>query len=371
MEFKKQISEYLHFMRKKWNYSHDLFSAKQREEFISLEAELKSLQIERGFDKGERLRLEQAGTRLEKLFPAHLNLNAWAENVEVIFVAIILALAIRTYFYQPFKIPTDSMKPTLWGIARQVETEPLPNFFVRLFDLAAYGKSYHELIAKKSGTITSISESKLFDLLPITTTNIQIEDENYRLFCSRQDLGRVAPELLVPGHRVEAGQVVVRFSRSTGDQVFVNRWLYHFRTPKQGEVFVFTTHDIPGILDGHGYGTEQYYIKRCVGTAGMELQLDPPYLLSDGKIFGEELTPFQKIYSRQNGYRGYTFLPGSRYLTQEGETVQLPADSFWAMGDNSPQSSDSRAWGFVPRKNLIGTGSFVYWPFGERWGRIK
>ena len=49
----------------------------------------------------------------------------------------------------------------------------------------------------------------------------------------------------------------------------------------------------------------------------------------------------------------------------------MPADCYWAMGDNSPNSKDSRYWGGVPRQNLVGRGYFVFWPFTERWGFIR
>jgi signal peptidase I len=371
MTFKKQIQEYLHYLRKKWNYSNDLFTPKQREEFISLEAELKSLIIERGHSEGEKKRLEHASRRVEKLFPNHLNVNGWAENIEVFFVAIVLALAIRTYFYQPFKIPTDSMKPTLWGIATQQHPEALPNPFKRIMDLVIYGKSYHEIVAKNSGNLGKITEGKLFGFIPLTVTQIPLGDEFITVFCGRSELFKIAPQLFQQGREIKEGEVLARFERLTGDQIFVNRWSYHFRLPEQGEVFVFTTHNIPGILEGHGYSSEQYYIKRCVGVPGVTLQIAPPYLLSNGVILGQDNESFKRIYSRENGYSGYTFLPGARYLIGPDDTLKLPDDQFWAMGDNSPNSSDSRRWGYVPRENLIGTGSFVYWPFGPRWGWIK
>jgi signal peptidase I len=108
-----------------------------------------------------------------------------------------------------------------------------------------------------------------------------------------------------------------------------------------------------------------------VGVPGVTLQLAPPYLLSNGAILAQDKEIFNRIYSKENGYSGYTYLPGARYLIGPDDTQKLSNDQFWAMGDNSPNSSDSRRWGAVPRENLIGTGSFVYWPFGPRWGWIK
>jgi signal peptidase I len=50
--------------------------------------------------------------------------------------------------------------------------------------------------------------------------------------------------------------------------------------------------------------------------------------------------------------------------------LDIPADKFMAMGDNSPSSVDSRFWGFVPRQNLVGRASFVFWP-PSRWRVIR
>jgi len=45
-------------------------------------------------------------------------------------------------------------------------------------------------------------------------------------------------------------------------------------------------------------------------------------------------------------------------------------DYYFMMGDNSPGSYDSRGWGFVPRDQILGRGSFIWWP-PSRWGAIK
>ena len=48
---------------------------------------------------------------------------AWRENVEVLLVALAVAMGIRTFFLQPFKIPTGSMQPTLYGVTSTPETD--------------------------------------------------------------------------------------------------------------------------------------------------------------------------------------------------------------------------------------------------------
>ena len=49
----------------------------------------------------------------------------------------------------------------------------------------------------------------------------------------------------------------------------------------------------------------------------------------------------------------------------------LPPGSYFAMGDNSYNSYDSRYWGPVPEENLVGRGLLVYWPFNRHWGLIR
>jgi signal peptidase I len=44
---------------------------------------------------------------------------------------------------------------------------------------------------------------------------------------------------------------------------------------------------------------------------------------------------------------------------------------YFAMGDNSYSSSDSRFWGPVPEQNLVGPGWFCYWPLTKHWGFIR
>ena len=55
----------------------------------------------------------------------------------------------------------------------------------------------------------------------------------------------------------------------------------------------------------------------------------------------------------------------------EGMTFTVPRDGYFAMGDNSYNSYDSRYWGPVPVENLVGRGLFVYWPFFPHWGLIR
>ena len=64
-------------------------------------------------------------------------------------------------------------------------------------------------------------------------------------------------------------------------------------------------------------------------------------------------------------------MPG-RTLSVAGDEVTLGPDEFYACGDNSPSSYDSRYWGAVPAKCLVGIAGGVFWPFAtHRWGPIE
>ena len=97
------------------------------------------------------------------------------------------------------------------------------------------------------------------------------------------------------------------------------------------------------------------------------LRIDPPLLFINGKKaegFG--------LRARDGGgrrYRGYG--PGGALSAEPTKSFIVPAHGFFALGDNSYNSYDSRYWGPVPDENLVGRGLFVYWPFNPHWGLIR
>jgi len=117
----------------------------------------------------------------------------------------------------------------------------------------------------------------------------------------------------------------------------------------------------------------QHYIKRLAGMPGQTLRIDPPRLFVDGALATNPA--FQRVMSMENGYRGYSNGPagggGFTYLGNPDATFTVPARSYFALGDNSYHSRDSRDWGIVPERNVAGRGFFVYWPFTSRWGFIR
>jgi signal peptidase I len=125
------------------------------------------------------------------------------------------------------------------------------------------------------------------------------------------------------------------------DRVLANRFIYHFRDPKRGEIIVFKTPGPnPVCNDGHPGET---FVKRLIGLPGETVTEKDGYIYIDGH-------PLKEPY-----------VQGQRRDHQSG-TWKVPPGQYFFMGDNRNQSCDSRTWGAVPRKNLIGEVFFVYWP---------
>ena len=367
-EERKQLQAISHFLAKRVRYGRD----KLPEKVLGRLNEARNLTREALHfrTKSDRRRLLLG--ELEKQYGDLLKTDRHhgrRENAEVALVAIALALGVRAYFLQPFKIPTHSMRPTLLGILNQPEQNQPPGIFFRLLDFVLEGKTYHRAVAPRNGQILSVREARLAGFIPWTTTEIVSDNWKEILWTSLQE-AREGGLKVRSGDSVREGEVLANFSSATGDHLFVNKMIYHFRKPERAEIFVFTTERIDGIESGlrlRGIEGSQYYIKRCVALGGDLLRVNPPEVWINGAP--AEALACRRVAGQKDGYPGYTF--GQTYLTNPNDQFQVPAKDYWAMGDNSPNSFDSRGWGPVPAANLIGKGAFVYWPITKRWGLIR
>jgi signal peptidase I len=134
------------------------------------------------------------------------------------------------------------------------------------------------------------------------------------------------------------------------DRVLACRFCYHFWSPKRGDIVVFKTPPKAKVVCGAG-GT---FVKRLIGLPGETIKED-----NEGYIWIKPPggTTFRKLKE--------PYVQAQRRLADTshyGKSWQVPLGDYFFMGDNRAQSCDSREWGSVPRKNLIGTVFFVYWP---------
>lgn len=306
---------------------------------------------------------------------------AWRENIEVVLVAVVVAIGIRSYFLQPFKIPTGSMQPTLNGIIGHpmAPTEPIPNLLRQIAEFVTLGRNYINVVSAEDDQVTQVAPKKFGFFFTFS-----------RIVCERQSFLVYAPPdtlrqdfKVLPGNHYTKGETIARGAVDTGDQVFVDKFTYNFVKPRRGDVFVFRTDSIQGIdprtdpsrlfRSSHFAGQDEgapFFIKRLTGLPEDTLRISSPLLYVNGKLadgFG-----FGRVMSARNGFRGYAQGPPERgYLSDPEKTYQVPEHHYFAMGDNSYNSLDSRWWGPVPEENLVGRGLLVYWPFNRHWGLIR
>lgn len=308
------------------------------------------------------------------------------ENFDVMVVAIAVAMAFRAYFYQPFKIPTGSMMPTLYGIHSEARPLSAATFLdgqpLKFAKWLLTGESFHKIQAKTVGElqITGDTNSKPgYMRLVVGGYNHYVPSD---AIVAASPTGGVilSGTGLRQGQRVKAGDLLWSGVVISGDFVFVNRWKWNFCHPTRGEVMVFSTTGVnPGALQE---GT--HYIKRMTGLPNETLALAPPNLLVNGEVVttplrmaqiaDKTLLPRAKVaYAGFNPAQGSTrYAPVNKTLLSSSDSVQLGPDEYYAMGDNSLNSYDSRYWGAVPERVLLGPAAMVYWPFtSPRFGRIR
>ena len=158
--------------------------------------------------------------------------------------------------------------------------------------------------------------------------------------------------------------MLANYVTQTGDQVLVDKVTYNFRSPQRGEVFIFKTAGIAGLAHERGPNQEgsEDFIKRCVGLAGDLIEVKPPVLYVNSKP-AQGADSFQMEFDRSHNYPGYTLInpEQSTGVTEGGtQTYYVPADCYWAMGDNSPNSADSRYLGWRSTSESGRSGLFRF-----------
>lgn len=341
-------------------YKRDVLEEGTRDKLTGQIDELRSALQGRDRDRIHKS-AEKLDEHLHELSPPRWEAG-WRENVEVILVAIVVAVAVRSYFIQPFKIPTGSMQPTLNGIIGHPTNAQAPNFLQQIAEFFILGRNYINVVAQQDERVEQIVPQKY--LFFFTWSRIITDHGQHLVYAPPETLRQDFQ--VAPGARYKAGQVIARGAVDTGDQVFVDKFSYNFVKPHQGDVFVFRTNHIFMIPEDPETGAP-YFIKRLAGLPSDTLRIDPPLLYVNGQPpqrFG-----FQRVMQAQFPYRGYS--AGREYLAKPDQTFTVPEHSYFAMGDNSYFSYDSRYWGPVPEENLVGRGLMVYWPFNRHWGLIR
>jgi signal peptidase I len=137
----------------------------------------------------------------------------------------------------------------------------------------------------------------------------------------------------------------------SSDRILANRFIYHFRDPRRGEIVVFHAPEA-----ARRECTGGIFVKRIVGLPGEVWSERDGYTYINRRRLAEE---YIRPERRDRDSRTLSDLP------PEGTMKQIPDGMYLMEGDNRAHSCDSRVWGLVPRKNIIGKVVLTYWPLGR------
>lgn len=448
---KKGAKEILRLGEKALDYRRDILSTDQVTRLESATAELKNvlgnktIYIDELEEKAEKVDIE-----LKESGGLYYHRKGWVENVEMLMVAAIVVIGIRSFFLQPFIIPTNSMYPSFFGMQPNLyeEENEVPSLLERSVDKVLLGASHYRLNVESEGNLYLVLQNGgsfrfaeatfpngRFFIFPNTVKEyvfevggkehaLQVPAEfdfdtliakkfagieslrDLPLIVS-QDQGFTGNRLKLSDQNYQKGDVAIAFDILLGDALFVDRMSYNFITPKSGDPAVFRTGSIDefnrkiGTPVRNFIGEDKYYIKRLVGEPGdrLEMKVPDPIFTNGtdvrkgvpGVLYRNEKPISGKVAFEENrkraeslsndpnadnpmnypGYRAEGLLSNREVITvpqKDDVTNPTGMNGYFMMGDNSTDSLDGRAWGFVPENEIIGRAFVVYYPFTKRWG---
>ncbi|MBT7650938.1 MAG: hypothetical protein HN553_08190, partial [Opitutae bacterium] len=268
---------------------------------------------------------EELDNQLKESGGLYYHKKGWVENVEMLMVAAIVVIGIRSFFLQPFIIPTNSMYPSFFGMQPNLYSDAteVPNIMERGLDKVLLGASHYKLELENSGNLYLLLQNGgsfrfanatfpngRFFLFPKTVKEyvfeiggkeqilqVPAEFDFDTLIAQKfagieslrdlpliiaQDQGFTGNRLKLSEKNFKKGDLAIAFDILLGDALFVDRMTYNFVKPKAGDPAVFRT----GTIDDFNrqintpvksfIGEDKYYIKRLVGEPGDQLQMIVP-----------------------------------------------------------------------------------------------
>ena len=137
----------------------------------------------------------------------------------------------------------------------------------------------------------------------------------------------------------------------SSDRVLANRFIYHFHSPRRGDIVVFHAPDAARRECVGGI-----FVKRIIGLPGEAWSERHGVTYIDGRRLAE---PYVAPSRRDGDSKTLRDIPPL------GKLRRIPAQMYLMEGDNRAHSCDSRVWGLGPRANIIGKVVLTYWPLNR------
>lgn len=323
---------------------------------------------------GVSAKLEEAATRWLKPYPY----PGARENIKEFLVSGVLIMSIFSFFIQPMKIPSGSAQPTLYGnVVTDLKASgdaTIPKTLGRFLDWFK-GIGYHHWMAKSDGTLEISPVQTIAGFVKVQ--RFSVGSDSYTFYWPPEQLEQFCGARR--GQAFHRGDTVLKLRISSGDRLFVDRLTYNFRRPRRGEIIVFTSTGIPGLIQ------HTHYIKRLIAMGGEKVQIgDDRHVRINGRRLDHTDRYFEFVYSfngppRESVYSGHvndkvglevlgrSLAP----LFPNGNAVYtVRPQHYLAFGDNTMNSFDGRAWGDFPREKVVGRALWVFWPLTSRFGLI-
>jgi signal peptidase I len=246
------------------------------------------------------------------------------EWTDALVIAFVLAMFVRVFVVELFKIPTGSMTPTLLG------------------DYVA------EIDWDRDGTLDLVVRGQSGSLVFIN------KGDRYEIDRSAEVTKPQADQWMRDGT-----------FKPQYDRILVNKLAYLFSSPKRGDVIVFK---VPLVIWDPA---KPIYIKRAVGLPGETIDIGGR-LKANGEPVEEPDFFRHQRYINEVNLGSHRFQP-QPYIDYEpagfaGDRileVRVPGDGLYVLGDNTDSSLDSRYWGVVPVENVKGRAFLRYWPINK------
>lgn len=283
--------------------------------------------------------------------------SIFREYAETIICAFIIAMTIRTFIVEPFKIPTGSMEPTLHGDPKKGD-----RIFVNKFIYRFKEPKRGDIVVFKTKKIPGLDGKKNYikrliglpgDMLEIIGGAIFVNGERVKMEHIEKNTYYNTTPMIVPlGLKKNRLKIPINY--------------YMVCVPETQEIYILSSmfYTLPDDISlGDKVNFDSIDNERLreimpsdadfVARSGQKIKFKDDALYVDNAIYS-------KGYTKDNIY-----VIQGQYGIMNNEII-IPEDSYYVLGDNSRISKDSRYWGVVPKKNVKGKSMFVWWP-PKRW----